>query len=219
MLHRPRSVFAALIVLTVTGTVGGAEAHIPTNPEDSALTEQVRAATAIVRGVVARVSYARSEQSSEDEPPIPHTFVTYKIQEVLKGEGQRETVTLRFMGGPDGQGGYFSVQDVPYFEEGDEDFLLIRGNGESVCPLVRCDQGRFRVVDERVYTNAGRPLYVTEKGQLVPDPAPALESRRVEVPGLGSEIEERTLELRQRLLEAAPGERARADQARVGARS
>jgi len=107
------------------------------------------------RGATARPSRLRlrvaswasgfSRQVSEEEPPIPHTFVTYKVREVLKGEGRERPITLRFMGGPDAAGGYLAVQDVPRFEEGDEEALLLKGNGEVLCPLVRRGGGRYRI--------------------------------------------------------------------------
>jgi len=195
---------AALACLAAASWVS---AHVATDVRGASLDVKVGEAEFIVRGVVSEIRYGYSRQVSEEEPPIPHTFVTYKIREVLKGEGDQRQLTLRFMGGPDGAGGYLTVQDVPLFEEGDEDILLVKGNGEVLCPLVRCDGGRYRIVDDRVYTNAGMPLLVGEQGELI------LGARRTDVgvrevrlPVVEEDLARREAELRDRVLETLPPE-------------
>src|SRR5215510_1876666 len=98
----------------------------------------------IFRGTVSEIQYRLSDAASPGDVRLPHTFVTYTIEEVLKGTATQNTVTLRFMGGPDEeQGKFLSVSDVPMFTVGDQDILFVRKNGTALCPLVRCGEGRF----------------------------------------------------------------------------
>jgi hypothetical protein len=118
----------------------------------------VSGAKLIVHGKVSKVTYVNG--TSRAGRPQPHTFVTYDLGEVLfpKGEGERSQVTLRFVGGPDGQGRFLDVGGVPKFMAGDEDILFISENGEEGCALTLCEFGRFRVLDGLVYEAHGLPV-------------------------------------------------------------
>lgn len=134
-------------------------AHEPSNPAavgDVRLL--VKGSGLILHGKVAKVVYVNGSQ--EVGRPVPHAFVTYDISEVLfpKTDVERQSITLRFVGGPDGQGRFLDVVGVPKFMEGDEDILFVAGNGENGCPIVMCEFGRYRVLDGLVYEAHGSPV-------------------------------------------------------------
>lgn len=114
------------------------------------------------QGVVTKVEYA----SSSNQRPIPHTFVTFKVEKALKGSSQPDFVTLRFVGGTDGKGNFLTVSGVPLFDIGDRDIIFAKGNGEASCPLVKCGSGRLRVIENKVFTDDGKPLAINSKGVL-----------------------------------------------------
>lgn len=139
--------------------------HEPPPDNFDGLTER---AEAIVRSRVARVEYALSQAGGPTEPALPFTYVTLEIQEVLKGRSvDGGTLTLRFLGGPFGDGRFLRVLGAPMFDVGDADLLFVAGNGASVCPLVSCGGGRFRMIDGRVYDEDGFELKVNPAGKVV----------------------------------------------------
>ena len=140
--------------------------HAPVDLGSEAVDDLVRQADVIFEGRVVEVDYRMSEARSPDETALPHTFVTYELQSLVKGRAEVRQVTLRFIGGPDGRGRYLTVTDVPLFEEGDHDVLFVRGNGERQCPLVGCDDGRFQIRDELVFDAEGVPLFLDENGAI-----------------------------------------------------
>lgn len=118
-------------------------------------------ADAVFRGKVEEIIYRKAKDGT------PYSYVTYRVQKRIRGKIQRK-VTLRFVGGPRGDGSYLIVQSVPNFFPGDEDILFVRKNTSAECPLVRCDSGRIRIFRERSYTSAGKPIVgVTREGALI----------------------------------------------------
>ena len=87
----------------------------------------------------------------------------YQILAGIRGAVSRE-LTLRFVGGTDGKGGMLQ-SDVPTFRKGERDVLLITGGELDDCPLVSCVDGRFRVLDGRVYNGWGVPVVSIEKNR------------------------------------------------------
>ncbi len=124
-------------------------------------------------GEVAKVEY-RNIQVYEGSAPIPHVFVTYRVQKTLRGK-VGDLLTVRFVGGPDGQGNFLSVSGVPQFQPGDQDLLFMSNNGSETCPLVMCEYGRFRVSRERVYNGEGEPVRAVLNGVAVARGAPPAE--------------------------------------------
>lgn len=152
-------------------------------------------------GKVTDVQYPLSEEG------IPHTFVTYSISKVIHGsvEGKREhQITLRFIGGPTGDGLYLLPPTVPKFNVGDEDVLFVIDNGESECPLVGCTAGRIRIFHDRVYTNAGQPVIGLENSRVLAagKPDPALRVTRYPRPDFEKLYQRK--EYRKLLMEKAP---------------
>ncbi|MGI8891145.1 MAG: hypothetical protein ACR2G0_10245 [Chthoniobacterales bacterium] len=89
------------------------------------------------------------------------TFVTFKVDDALKGE-PGATYSMRMLGGTvDGQ--TMKVTDAPEFKVGDHDVLFVENNGKQFIPLVGIMHGRFRVQkgqnsQEILATNDGKPL-------------------------------------------------------------
>lgn len=98
--------------------------------------------------------------------PVPHTFVTYRIDVPVSGGEVGEHVTLRFFGGPSADGGGTMASHIPRIDLGDRDLLFVAGNGERDCPVVDGDEGRLRVVDGALYSELGQPLRVVD-GRIV----------------------------------------------------
>src|SRR5215204_737300 len=66
----------------------------------------LRKADFIFEGVVTAVDYKSSRALGTGQRAMPHTFVTFEIRKVYKGNpGPLETLTLRFLGGSTGVGG------------------------------------------------------------------------------------------------------------------
>lgn len=155
---------ASIVLLLLAGQI--VQAQRPLELGDEALRDLVGRADFIVEGQVTKIDYRLSDSQSVEDEVLPHTFVTYEIRSVVKSDGDQSTVTLRFIGGPDGRGRYLTVSNVPIFKEGDQDILFVVGNGEYECPLVNCAQGRFQILEERIYDAKGFPLFLDEKGTI-----------------------------------------------------
>lgn len=149
--------FAIPAAMTCLVWVGTAGAHSGLGPEEAADLETLtESSNLIVHGTVIGVEYVNATTDEED---IPYTHVTYQLQETLRGRAEGDTLTLQFVGGADGKGAFLFVSGVPTFQEGDEDILFVRGNGEDDnCPLVHCEYGRFRIDRGKVYNTHGQPL-------------------------------------------------------------
>jgi len=146
-----------------------AQAHSPIAAETSGeLVGLVDAANLVVVGTVAEVRYVNA-RDPETKALVPHAVVTYRVERLLRGKVLGEkSVTIRFIGGPDGQGRFLKVDGVPLFQDGDQDVLFLAGNGEDGnCPLARCEYGRFRISKERVYDTHGSPVSAIVKNSTI----------------------------------------------------
>jgi hypothetical protein len=52
---------------------------------------------------------------------------------------------------------------VPLFDKGERAILLVRGNGHADSPLVGWTEGRLRLIEDRVYSNAGREIMLADE--------------------------------------------------------
>jgi len=131
----------------------------------------------LVQAVVVGVEYRNSDMDRNHPLSLPHTFVTLQIERAHKGSAQSgNLITLRFQGGPDGAGNVLLIPGVPLFDVGDRDVLFIRGNGTELVPLVGWQQGRFRIVNDLVYSDEGEEVWLTDSGELVlGEPQPLVE--------------------------------------------
>lgn len=148
---------AALFAALAGGT---AVAHNPMGGEKAGqLTTLAEQSNLVFTGRVAKVEYRNIESSGKEEGALPHTFVTYQIDNVLRGRAPGKTFTMAFIGGSDGMGHFLEANGVPTFEAGDRDILFVSGNGsEGSCPLVQCEYGRFRVHENGVFNTKGAPV-------------------------------------------------------------
>ena len=87
----------------------------------------------------------------------PYTFITFEIQQTLKGETESKRLTLRFEGGELGDE-YILVQGMPEFERGGEYLLFVADNGTATSPVVGWQLGVFELVTH--------PTFPTEKVML-----------------------------------------------------
>ena len=102
--------------------------------------ELVTKAEMIFEGTVTGM---RSEWTGEGSDRHIVTFVTFKIEDSIKGGGSAE-YTIRMLGGTvDGQ--TMEVTDAPRFKVGDRDILFVEHNGSQFIPLVGIMHGRFHV--------------------------------------------------------------------------
>lgn len=177
-----RKLLTALAI--AAATVGGGSAAAQDGPAD--IVSLTGAADLVIQGRVTKVEYKMSPAAGSNRG-IPFTFVSYDISRVVRGDPARKTITLRFIGGSDGQGRFLQVSDMPLFQVGDEDILFVQGDSGTNCPLVGCIEGRFRVLNGAVYDGYGAPVQRiagdrVESGGMPPDaflsfkyPAPAFE--------------------------------------------
>lgn len=117
-----------------------------------------RNAEFVFLGTVADVSYRRAESADGRTPGTPHTFVTYRIDKILKGRASADTVTLRFVGGRGDKSQFLMASNIPLFDIGEQDVMFVRGNAKYACPLVECVRGRVRIIDGMAFNDEGQAL-------------------------------------------------------------
>jgi hypothetical protein len=158
------SLAAFLSVVGAASLNSMVEAHEPPGKSLRTMTDQ---AELIFQGVVSKVEYGTAKGTEAEDAELPQTFVTYQIENVEKGKaGDGNTITLGFLGGPAKDGRILVVSNAPLFDVGERDMVFVRSNGESDCPLVDCDKGRFRVVNNQMFTNDGHEVRQTAKGEI-----------------------------------------------------
>lgn len=120
------------------------------------LRDLAQSADLVFRGVVLSKTYRESQAGRGLEGGIPHTFVTYRIDEVYAGAAAGRQITLRFEGGLHADGRRFTNNPhYPLFDVQDEDVLFVVGNGQRSCPLVGCAAGRIRLIDGKALSDDG----------------------------------------------------------------
>lgn len=117
----------------------------------------------VIQGKIVDIQYKDSDEG------LPHTFVTYQIDNLIAGNNSAKEVTLRFIGGEQREGDvvrHLSVSEVPEFNKGESDVLFIRKNNTVICPLVKCSQGRFRDLNGLVTNSKGQPVLLNSQSKL-----------------------------------------------------
>ncbi len=121
--------------------------------------ELVEQAQVIFQGTVTET---QSQWAGEGGSRRIVTYVTFKVDEAIKGDAGA-TYTIRMLGGTvDGQ--TMEVTDSPKFKVGDRDIVFVENNGSQFIPLVGIMHGRYRVQQDKatgkevVSTNAGHAL-------------------------------------------------------------
>ncbi len=162
-LTRARTALAAL-----AAALAMSHAAVADQPGDAALdiADMTRSADLIFRGSVRAVEHRVSEPDAETPAPVPHTFVTYDVDEVIKGAVEGAQITLRFFGGPLGPRRFALLAHTPLFDVGDRDLLLVQGNLQNGCPLVACPEARFRMIDDLVVSELGQLVRTTPDDRL-----------------------------------------------------
>ena len=102
--------------------------------------ELVTEADTIFEGTVTGV---RSEWTGQGSERHIVSYVTFKIEDSIKGTLGAEYTIRMFGGTVDGQ--TVEVTDAPRFKVGDRDILFVTHNGTQFIPLVGIMHGRFHV--------------------------------------------------------------------------
>ncbi|MGE0474250.1 MAG: hypothetical protein AB7P17_11510 [Nitrospirales bacterium] len=157
------------VELVLPGWSNGAMTEFEPGSE-KALSQRVMEAELIFSGTVEKLEYALSQGTSDSQGALPYTYVTYRIDHIMKGRSANgDRFTLRFFGGRTPDGRYLEVSNMPQFEVNDRDLLFVVNNGGTDCPLVGCQSGRFRVVKKGVYADDSRPVVGINKGHFLYD--------------------------------------------------
>jgi hypothetical protein len=155
--------FGAVVGVAASLAAPGARAHEAGLALDAAL----RHAELAFVGEVVDVSYRSSLDTGREGGGLPHTFVRFRVDEVLKGRNRPGSeLVLRFLGGEDAMAGEFLDAEQPFFDLGDRDLLLVEGNRRKACPLVRCREGRFRLVRGLVFDEDGHRIVSDPGGDI-----------------------------------------------------
>ena len=123
------------------------------------------------------VTEARSEWIGQGSEREIVTYVTFTIEDALKG-APGKSYTVRMLGGTiDGE--TREVSDAPRFKTGDRDILFVEHNGTQFIPLVGIMHGRFHVqTDAR-----GQRIVAKDNGALLADTAKLGQDEKAAVTG------------------------------------
>lgn len=149
---------STLLVSCAILSIAGLRATTVVPPTFDELVDQ---AEIIFQGGVTDV---RSQWIGEGAEHRIETFVTFKIDDAIKG-APGGTYTIRMLGGTvDGQ--TMEVTDTPKFKVGDRDILFVEHNGSQFVPLVGIMHGRFRVQQD---DKSGREIVAKNDGTRLTD--------------------------------------------------
>ncbi|RJP26519.1 MAG: hypothetical protein C4527_15275 [Candidatus Omnitrophota bacterium] len=125
----------------------------------------VKQAELIFEGQVLEINFKSSTPREEEEVAIPHSFVTFQINNILKGKAESDKIILRFQGGRVGLDTprTLRVSGIPLFDIGDYGIFFVRSNEVHICPLVGWRQGFIRILDNAVYSDYGHELRLFEE--------------------------------------------------------
>lgn len=158
------SVFALAALTTVAGLT---TASAQTAPPHWTLQGAVEKAELIFEGTVVDITFRDADPLPDTEAGLPHSFVTYRVEDVVLGKPASRRMTLRFLGGWSRRSGRITIAaGGPLFAVGDRDILLVAGNGKATCPLVGCGLGRFRTEEGRVFSDGGFAVRADAAGRL-----------------------------------------------------
>lgn len=150
------AVMSALSIQSaLTSTAVVAAVATPEKTTSIATRDLLAQSDLVFSGKVAKVEYKDSVDG------LPHTFVTYDVDQVISGRPDGAQVTLRFLGGRQQKGEvirYLEVSETPEFQVGDTDVLFASKNNRSICPLAQCTSGRFRNLDGVLASDDGRAV-------------------------------------------------------------
>ena len=110
--------------------------------------ELVTKAETIFEGTVTGL---KSEWTGDGSNRHIVTYVTFKIEDTIKGTTGFDYTIRMFGGTVDGH--TMEVSDAPRFKVGDRDILFVEHNGTQFIPLVGIMHGRFHVQPDETGTN------------------------------------------------------------------
>ncbi len=162
--HRSAPFLLASALLISIGAPAAGAGFDPTSLEDLVLGSEL-----IFHGVVEDVTHAGSEPIRPGSSGLPHTFVTFRIEQIFAGRTESSTLTLRFRGGiADDRAIHHYYSASPQFDVGDEDLLFVRDNGRRPVPLAGWNRGHLRIVEGGVEDHAGHRIVVDQTGRVRP---------------------------------------------------
>ena len=142
------------LILVVTLLLRDARATTVIPPTFDELVEQ---AQIIFQGTVADV---RCEWAGEGTQRAIVSYVTFRVEDPIKGEPGGATYTMRMLGGTIGNE-TMGIADAPTFKSGDRDIVFVENNGTQYIPLVGIMYGRFHVQADSV---AGKDIVTSDSG-------------------------------------------------------
>lgn len=105
----------------------------------------------------------RHEVVLSKDQTFPFTFITFQIDETLKGRTPDRELTLAFPGGMIG-GDVVEIVGTPEFETGEKYLLFVRANGAREFPILGWTQGQFRFAQDPL---SGTRILVDTQGRAL----------------------------------------------------
>jgi hypothetical protein len=152
-------------------------------------------ADAIFEGTVTAL---HSEWTGEGADRHIVTYVTFKVEDAIKGALGGEYTIRMFGGTVDGH--TIEVTDAPRFKVDDRDILFVTHNGTQFIPLVGIMHGRFHVQAD---ANGGNEKVAKDNGATVADVAKLGQDEHAAVTGKAMSKVEFKAAIRQKLAEKA----------------
>ena len=140
-----------------------------------------------------RVTGSRSQWMGEGAQRVIVTFVTFKVEDAIKGASEKD-YTIRMLGGTiDGETA--EVADAPKFKIGDHDILFVEHNGTQFVPLVGIMHGRFHLKRDA----GGRDIVTKDNGAPLANVARLGTDESAAVSGAALSVGEFKTAIRQKL--------------------
>ena len=172
----------AVVAVAAACISSSASAHSPLDKGRAGdLAQLVEQSNLVFIGTAEKIAY-RNAQGDKGEGVIPYTIVTYRVGQVLRGKAPGKEITMRLVGGPDGRGRFLSVSGVPVIQKGDQDLLFVANTKDASCPLVFCEYGRFRILNEQVFDTHGSPVRAILKSTVLSRGLPPKPFQTVQFP-------------------------------------
>ena len=157
--------------------------------------ELVNNAETIFEGTVTEL---KSQWTGEGAERHIVTYVTFKIEDRIKGALGADYTIRMFGGTVDGQ--TMEVTDTPRFKVGDRDILFVENNGKQFVPLVGIMHGRFHVQQDDA---TGHESIAKDNGAQVADVAKLGRDEKAASSGKALSKAEFKAAIRQKLSEKA----------------
>lgn len=154
---------ALLILMTLVSVSYGIAASV----RQVSMDEMLRVCGLVFEGTVVY------REAKENRNKRIHTYVTFEIQEIIKGEYPGDSITLRFLGGTAG-GVAMRVSDMEFPEVGEHGIYFVESvKRHQVNPLYGWSQGHFLVEPDdtgtqRVLTKGKHPVKEVKSDAQLP---------------------------------------------------